>query len=104
MIGAENESEYLQCNWVNCYSSFRNNFVILYYPKRNHICNKKECPSVMPFVGGASGAVAILFILQKQYWGLAFIPPIIDYGSTPTIIRFIYYFISDWVIEKNKGD
>lgn len=65
---------------------------------------KTECPSVMPFIGGASGAVAILLILQNQYWGLAFIPPIIDYGSIPTIIRFIYYFISDWVIEKNKGD
>jgi len=65
---------------------------------------KTECPSVMPFVGGVSGVAAILLLFEKQYWGLAFIPLIIDYGSIPTIIRFIYYFISDWVIEKNKGD
>lgn len=53
---------------ISLYVIFQNGIILV---KR---IRKTECSSVMPFVGGASGAAAILFILQKQYWSLAFIP------------------------------
>lgn len=58
---------------------------------------KIECPSVFPFVGGICGALAVLLAFDKQYWGMIFIPLLLDYGSIPIICKCIFLFITDWV-------
>lgn len=58
---------------------------------------KIECPSVFPFVGGVCGAIVVILTLEKQYWGMIFIPLMLDYGSIPIICKFIFFFIKDWV-------
>lgn len=67
------------------------NTVILY---KGWLKGEKQ-PSVLPF-GGLPAAIAILLIPNNKYLFLCIIPLILDWGSIPAIIRFI------WVCIHNK--
>lgn len=64
------------------------NAVIFY---KGWIKGEKQ-PSVCPF-GGLPAAIAILLIPNNKYLFLCIIPLILDWGSIPAIIRFIWVFM-----------
>lgn len=61
---------------------------------------KRSGPSVAPFIGGVTGAIIVLLFFQKKYWGMIFIPLLLDYGSIPIICKFLYLFIKDSICYK----
>lgn len=64
---------------------------------------KEECPSVCPFFGGVAGVLIVILAFEKKYWGLIFIPLLLDYGSIPIICKFIYLLVTEyWDERKNE--
>lgn len=55
----------------------------------NNMIAKKEWISEAPLIGGLLGGAAVLLIFGREYWFLALIPMVLDWGCIPLIVRFI---------------
>lgn len=57
--------------------------------------DKEYVPSVMPFLGGIFCAAALLIVFGAEYWYIAVIPMLLDWGCIPAVIRFVIVFFRD---------
>lgn len=73
------------------------NAVIFYKTWVKKVGDKEYVPSVMPFWGGIFCAAAVLIAFGAEYWYIAVIPMLLDWGCIPAVIRLVIVFF------KTKG-
>jgi hypothetical protein len=67
---------------------------------------KKHCPSIIPVIGGVSGAAALFIAPVQGLWRFWPIPLFIDYGCIPVFVYGLYFwkFVYPKDTRSKKGD
>ena len=64
---------------------------------------KEKAPSIGFLLGSICSTIGIFILFPKQYWWIAIVPILLDYGGIYSLIFLIYLLITDFLpLKKEK--